>query len=105
GPLNRFVTNATAHLATWYHKEIGQRLIICLVLLHLGALAWYTLKKKQQLVGPMVRGDKELAAPAASSRDDTTSRVVALVVLAACAGLVAWIVSLGDSGASSAGFN
>jgi len=104
GPLNRFVTNATAHAATWYHKEIGQRLIICLVLLHLAAITWYTLKKKQKLVGPMVRGDKEVAAPAASSRDDTRSRVMALVVLAVCAGLVTWIVRLGE-GASPAGFN
>jgi cytochrome b len=101
GPLNRFVSDATAHVATWYHKEIGQRLIICLVLLHLAAIAWYTWKRKQRLVGPMVGGDKDVAAPAASSRDDAASRVLALVVLLLCAGLVAWIVRLGAGGGAT----
>ena len=31
----------------------------------------------------------------AHGRDDTASRVTAAVVLAACAGVVAWVVSLG----------
>lgn len=104
GPLNRFVSGRIVHAATWYHKEVGQRLIICLVLLHLAAILWYTLRKKQKLVGPMVAGDKEVAVPTTSSRDDARSRAIALVVFAACAALVAWIVSLGAGGGSQ-GFN
>ena len=98
GPLNRFVSSARGLSATWYHKEVGQLLVIALVLLHLAAIGWYVLKKRQVLVRPMIAGDKELAAPAPSSRDDPASRVVALAVIAACAGLVAWIVSLGGTG-------
>jgi cytochrome b len=41
GPLNRFVSNATGLAATWYHKAVGQWLLIGLVVLHLAAIAWY----------------------------------------------------------------
>lgn len=98
GPLNRFVSSARGLSATWYHKEVGQLLVIALVLLHLAAIAWYVVKKRQVLVRPMIAGDKELPTPAPSSRDDLASRVVALAVVAACAGLVAWIVNLGGTG-------
>lgn len=98
GPLNRFVSEARAHAATWYHKRVGQYLIVGLVLLHLAAIAWYTWRKRQRLVGAMVVGDKEMAAPAIPSRDDAKTRLLALVLLAMCAGLVAWIVSLGAGG-------
>jgi cytochrome b len=96
GPLNRFVSNARGLAATWYHKEIGQRLLIALVLLHLAAVAWYQVKKRQNLVRPMIVGDKLLAAPAASSRDDTRSRLLALLVVAIAAAIVLWVVRLGN---------
>jgi len=105
GPLNRFVKTSTGLAATWYHKAVGQWLLIALVLLHLAAIVFYVKKKRETLVRPMIVGDKELATPATSSRDDAVSRVIALVVLALCAALVAWIASLGDGGGGSAGFN
>lgn len=104
GPLNRFVDSATGLAATWYHKAVGQWLLIGLVVLHLAAIAWYATKKGEGLVQAMVVGDKEVAGPARSSRDDAGSRLLALVVAAACAGLVAWVASLG-SGGGSGGFN
>ncbi|MBC5783020.1 cytochrome b/b6 domain-containing protein [Ramlibacter sp. USB13] len=105
GPLNRFVQGSTGLAATWYHKSVGQWLIVGLVVLHVAAIVYYLKKKRENLVRPMVVGDKDLAAPAEPSRDDTASRVVALVVLAVCAGVVAWIASLGAGGGSSGGFN
>ena len=95
GPLYGFVSSRVAGAAHDFHEDWGQWLIIGLVVLHVLAIAWYTLGKRQQLVGPMVRGDKELAAPAASSRDDAATRVLAAVVFALCAGLVLWISRLG----------
>lgn len=97
GPLNRFVSNARGLAATWYHKEIGQRVLICLVLLHIGAVLWFQFGKRQNLVGPMIGGDKQLAAPASASRDDAVSRITALVVIALAAGLVLWVVRLGSA--------
>src|SRR5690606_23330820 len=92
GPLTRFVSNAVVGQATSYHKEIGQYLVIGLVVLHLLAIVFYSFVRRQRLVGPMVHGDKELPIPAAPSRDDWASRVLALVLLAA-SGLLAWWIS------------
>lgn len=97
GPLNRFVSSAAGLRATWYHKQVGQWLLIGLVVLHVAAVVWYLHRKRQNLVRPMLVGDKELAAPAQSSRDDLRSRMVALVVLLACGALVAWLVSIGGT--------
>jgi cytochrome b len=97
GPLNRFVSSAAGLRATWYHKEVGQWLLVALVVLHVAAIAWYLRRKRQNLVRPMLVGDKEVATPVQSSRDDLASRLVALAVFAACAALVAWIVALGGT--------
>ncbi|MDB5872516.1 MAG: cytochrome [Ramlibacter sp.] len=95
GPLSVLVSNRTVKLLTGYHKNIGQVVLIVLVLLHVAAVAYYHLRKGQNLIGPMLRGDKELAFPAPASRDDTRSRLLALVVLALSCAAIAWLVSLG----------
>ncbi len=95
GPLNRFVASSRGLAATWYHKQIGQWLILALVVLHIAAVLFYLWKKRENLVRPMVVGDKELAMPAPASRDDAASRVLAAVVMVVCAGLVTWLVRLG----------
>ncbi|ODS61784.1 MAG: cytochrome B [Acidovorax sp. SCN 65-108] len=100
GPLTRFVSNAVVGQATGYHKEIGQYLVLGLVGLHLIAIIFYVLVRRQRLVRPMLHGDKLLPAPATPSRDDLTSRAVALVVLALSAALAWWVSSLG----AAAGF-
>jgi len=95
GPLNRFVSTATGLALTSYHRNVGQWLVIGLVLLHIGAIVFYVRRKRQTLVRPMITGDKELAHAAPSARDDLGSRTVAAAVVLACAGLVTWIVKLG----------
>ncbi len=95
GPLNRFVSSAQGLAATWYHKRIGQWVIIALVVLHVAAVLFYLWRKGENLVRPMVHGDKTVGAAATvASRDDARSRVTALVVLLACAGLVTALVQL-----------
>lgn len=88
GPLSRFVSNATVNLATWYHKDVGQFILLGLVLLHLVAIAFYTLKKRQKLVASMIHGDKQVALKLPASRDDTPSRLLAAFLLLSCAALV-----------------
>jgi cytochrome b len=95
GPLNRLVSTATGLRATWYHKQVGQWLLVALIVLHIAAVLWYLRRKRQNLVRPMIAGDKVLQAPAKPSRDDLASRSAAVVVLLACAGLVTWVVRLG----------
>jgi cytochrome b len=98
GPLTRFVPNAVVGQATGYHKEIGQYLVLGLVSLHVLAIVFYVLVRKERLVRPMLHGDKALAAPVAPSRDDAKTRVLALVVLALSLGLAWWISSLAATG-------
>jgi len=95
GPLVKFVSSATSSLATGWHKNFGQWIIIGLVVLHLSAIAFYRFRRGRDLVGPMLSGDKLLAHHAPSSDDGVGMRGAALTLAALCAALVGWIVSLG----------
>jgi cytochrome b len=94
GPLSRFVSGQWVSLATTYHKAFGKVFIIVLVLVHVAAIVFYYVKKKENLVAPMVCGDKEVTADVPHSSDGLSSRVLAFVVFVAAAGLFAWIASL-----------
>lgn len=96
GPLNRFVASSKGLAATWYHKSIGQWLLLALVVLHIAAVLYYLVARKENLTRAMVRGDKELARPVPESRDTAGTRLLAVGVLALCAAAVAWLVSLGS---------
>ena len=99
GPLVSLVSGNTVSLATSYHKNVGKLLVLALVALHLGAIAYHTLVKKHTLVRPMVSGDKQLPTPERSTTDTSATRLLALGVLAVCAGLVYGLVGLGAQGA------
>lgn len=96
GPLSHKVSSATASLATSWHATYGKWIVIALVVVHLLAVAYYALVRRQQLIGPMLFGDKIVQANTSvvPSRDDVTSRWLALVLLAGCAGFAFWIASL-----------
>lgn len=93
GPLSRFVSNATVSLATDYHANIGKWLLLGLVLLHMSAIVFYLLRK-HNLVGAMLHGDKALVLPAPASRDDTVSRLAALLIFMLCSGVAYWVSTL-----------
>ena len=95
GPLARFVSNASVSLANWWHKDVGKWVIAALIVLHVAAILFYLHKKKENLIKPMLHGDKQMIAPVEPSKDTAASRVVALVVLALCGGFVYWVQSLG----------
>jgi cytochrome b len=96
GPLNRFVTAKTASLLTHWHKDYGQRIIMVLVLLHVGAILFYLLRLRRNLVGPMLSGDKVLEPGVPSALDSFGSRLLALALVLVAAAGVAWVVALGD---------
>jgi cytochrome b len=93
GPLNRHVSSALAATATAWHKGPGKLLLIILIVLHLGAIAFYKLRKRQDLVGPMLRGDKLLGTDVPPARDDTLTRGAAAALLLGCAAVVAFVVT------------
>jgi cytochrome b len=89
GPLNRFVSGATASLATGWHHRWGQGLLLALLGLHVAAILWYRFGKGVDLIGPMVGGDKMLPAATPASRDDLGTRLLAIALVALCAGAAA----------------
>ncbi len=97
GPLVRFVSGDTVALATGYHKNVGKFIVFALVALHVLAIVYYHLVRKQRLVPPMIVGDKHLASPVTASRDTAGTRLLALMVLIVCAAAVAWLVKLGNA--------
>jgi cytochrome b len=95
GPLSRFVSADTVSLATSWHKQYGQWILLALVALHVVAILFYLLKKKQNLVRPMWAGDKPLPADTPASADGSRQRLLAVVLFALCAALAAWVASQG----------
>jgi cytochrome b len=96
GPLNRFVSEAQGLAATWFHKNVGQWMLAALIVLHIAAIVFYLVRRKQNLIKPMIDGDSApmpLELPA--SRDDAPVRIGALLVFAVCASVVAWMTKLG----------
>lgn len=94
GPLVSKVPPEWVSVATFFHTEVGKLVVIALVALHIAAIAWYRFKKHENLVRPMLIGDKELTTDAVHSRDDAATRLGALVAMAICAmavaGLLRW---------------
>lgn len=95
GPLNRFVSTDTGLAATAWHKNWGQWILIALIVLHIAAVVFYLVRKRTNLIRPMLEGDKQLPADTPASRDDTRSRTTALVLFAACAAVVTFVVTRG----------
>ena len=60
GPLTRFVSGSTVSLATGWHAAWGKWFVIALACLHVAAVLYYVLVKRQTLVGPMFSGDKPI---------------------------------------------
>ncbi len=95
GPLNRFVSTDAGLAATSWHKSWGQWILITLVALHVAAILYYRLRRRQDLVRPMIHGDKLLPAGTPASADGRPQRLLALALGLACAALVAGLASLG----------
>jgi cytochrome b len=98
GPLVRFVSEHTVSVATGYHKHVGKLILLALVGLHVLAILFYGVLKKQQLVKAMISGDQEAPEPAPpAARDDAITRMGALVLFLGCCAVVAWMTSLGNA--------
>ncbi len=95
GPWNKFVAGSTSQWLTTYHKTVGQWVLVTLVLLHVAAIVVYRVRMRKDLVGAMVSGDKLLPADVPASTDSHATRALAVVLLTACAAVVAGLVSLG----------
>lgn len=95
GPMVKFVSGATSSLATAWHKQVGQGVVIVLAIVHVGAVLYYRFAKRRNLILPMLVGDKALPTDTPASADRAATRVAAAALVAACGAAVAWLVSLG----------
>ena len=95
GPLTRFIANATVQQVTNYHANIGKFILILLVVTHLLAIVFYLVKKHENLIKPMLHGDKLLPLEVPATRDTASSRFMALLILLICAAMVYGLVSFG----------
>lgn len=95
GPLNRFVGTEFGLSATSWHHGWGQWAVLGLIGLHVAAIVWYLVRRRQNLVRPMLTGDKLLPPGTPASADGLAQRALAMLLALAAAAAVTWIVQLG----------
>jgi cytochrome b len=93
GPLAARVGAEWSDLLSTVHRY-NFYVLLALVAVHVAAVLFYLVVKRENLVGAMISGRKRLPT-AAASEARTASSVLAVVALACAAGVVAWIVTLG----------
>ena len=92
GPLARLVGSATGEMLSTVHRW-GEPAICALLVLHLGAVLFYLVVRRDNLVGPMITGDRHgIDAPGVN--DGPALWLRAMVLLAVAAGLTAYVVLL-----------
>ncbi len=88
GPLAAKVSGATVKLATRIH-HYNEWVLVALVTLHVAAILFYLVVKRENLVAPMISGEKALETPAEAS----SNRIgLAAAILAVAAASVYWLV-------------
>lgn len=94
GPWTTLISGQWVGWATRYHTEIGQALLLFLIGLHVASVLFYKFFKQDDLITPMIKGDKTLPLDTAPSKDTAVTRCVALIVLCVCSYLVYRLVNL-----------
>lgn len=92
GPLAKLVSSATGERLSTLHRW-GELAIYGLVALHLAAVAWYLAVRRDNLIGPMITGDRKGVA-VHPVRDDPQLWLRAAVLLSVAAGLTSYLVLL-----------
>jgi cytochrome b len=93
GPLNRFVSLETVKWASSWHRSWGGWIVIGLIVLHFLAIQVY-IARRNNLLTPMIEGDKWLPAGTPASKDGGKQRVRALLLAVLCMWLAVLIFRL-----------
>jgi cytochrome b len=96
GPLYALVPSFWVELASEYHTDVGQFLLLGLIALHVLAIGWHVHRHDRHLVRAMVHGDQSVDEQVPPTRDNWMTRLWALALLLACAYGVKWLLSLGQ---------
>jgi cytochrome b len=92
GPFSSWVGKEMSDKITGWHK-FNEKILITLFLLHMGAIFFYLIYKKVNLIKPMLNGVKKLTGDVPESRSGSAS--LAFFLLAMCAATVYWLVNYG----------
>ena len=95
GPWTALVPGNWVEWATEYHGEVGKTVLLTLIGLHVATVLYYKHMKKDDLISPMLHGDKNVPEGTPASRDTFSSRLFAIGVLVGCAYVVYRLVQLG----------
>lgn len=81
GPFAKYVSNSTVALLTSIHR-FNQYIIFVLVGLHIAAISYYYFVKRENLVKPMVTGDKltTIVIKSQETIDSSRQRMLALTI-------------------------
>jgi cytochrome b len=94
GPLSKYVSEDIVKLMNQIH-ETNHWLVYGLVVFHLMAIFYYQRIKKENLLMPMISGDKEveeLDLKSLESRDDMKTRVLGIAILLVLVGVFKYFV-------------
>ncbi|MBC8119893.1 MAG: cytochrome b/b6 domain-containing protein [Burkholderiaceae bacterium] len=92
GPWVRFVSDATSNRLSTLHYY-NHWLMVALVVLHIAAIGFYLIARRQDLITPMLTGDKMgISAPPAD--DGASIRLRAAVLAALAGGVVFYLVTI-----------
>jgi len=92
GPLAKLVSSATGERLSTMHRW-GELAVYALIALHLAAVLYYLLARGDNLIGPMITGDRR-GIDAHPARDDLALWLRAVVMLLLAAGLTTYVVKL-----------
>jgi cytochrome b len=91
GPLVRLITKDLSDTISSFHRR-NAWIVVALATAHIGAVLFYLFALKENLIKPMLHGSKTLSAKYAIA--DSGGGVKAVVLFAACAVAVWWVVNL-----------
>jgi len=94
GPMAQYINKELSDSFNWLHRRIAAPMIAALVALHIVAIVYYAVHKKQNLIVPMITGDKVIDSDGPSANDSWTMRLFATAILAVCAVAVCWTVNI-----------
>lgn len=92
GPLAKLIDKSLSDQISAWHSHVGIQLVYALLALHLLAIAYYLVRKRVNLIGPMLSGDKPHADAAHGVPDGGAEHARALACLSVCVGLV-WLLA------------
>lgn len=92
GPLYVLVSKDTSDYLTHIHT-LNQYLIYGLLALHVGAILYYRLFKKEDLVRPMVTGRKQVNASIADLYSGSVGSLRSAIVIISASSAVVWFIA------------